>query len=177
MFEPANHLKGERVFLRSPLPADLEQIFAMSRRNQERLRPFLAWASKPVTLDSAQSLISSLPKLREERRAFHYLILFDGNAVGAISAHSIDQPKRSCELGFWIEKDFEGKGIVSEAVTVFERELFRVEFERIVLSASEHNFRSAAVARRLGFTFVARREKARCDQERWVDLLVFEKRK
>jgi RimJ/RimL family protein N-acetyltransferase len=57
------------------------------------------------------------------------------------------------EIGYWRRKRFEGQGYITEAVKGITRFGFEVmKAERIIIRCDEQNVRSAAVARRAGFT-------------------------
>ncbi len=66
--------------------------------------------------------------------------------------HVLSQTDRRAEIGYWIGKEFEGKGIVTTAC----REMITYAFQdlrmnRIDLRSMVNNHRSRAVAERLGF--------------------------
>jgi ribosomal-protein-serine acetyltransferase len=176
MIEPSSHLQNSRITLRFPRLEDLNPLYLISAENHERLNPFLAWASKPVSLQSVEKFIVSSVAARKQWWALHYLVWHGERLIGAVSAHSIDLSEKRCELGFWIDRDSEGRGLMKEALATLVSELFRVGMSKLVIRSSERNPRSAAVAKALGFHFVEIQAKARRDLDEWVDLLVFESR-
>ena len=65
----------------------------------------------------------------------------------------IDARIRSAEVGYWLDADFEGRGLVTRAVTVALNWAFGpLGLRRIKLFAIADNERSLSVAERLGFT-------------------------
>ncbi len=65
----------------------------------------------------------------------------------------IDGPARSAEVGYWLDADFEGRGLVTRAVTAVLNHAFgQLDLQRVELQTTADNERSRSVARRLGFT-------------------------
>ena len=72
--------------------------------------------------------------------------------VGAVNL-LIDGPARSGEVGYWLDAGFEGRGLVTRAVTAVLDEAFGpLGLHRVELRTNPANGRSRSVAQRLGFT-------------------------
>ncbi|MFJ9468094.1 GNAT family N-acetyltransferase [Streptomyces caniferus] len=72
--------------------------------------------------------------------------------VGAVNL-LIDGSTRSGEVGYWLDADHQGRGLVTRAVTaVLDHAFGPLGLHRVVLETTTTNARSQGVARRLGFT-------------------------
>jgi RimJ/RimL family protein N-acetyltransferase len=95
--------------------------------------------------------------------------------VGQLQLKNVDWELERAELAYLIDRDFEGRGLVTEAA----RALIEVGFERlglrrIILRTLVENERSAALALRLGFKLEGTlRQDFRTGRGRWVDLHLF----
>jgi ribosomal-protein-serine acetyltransferase len=86
----------------------------------------------------------------------------------------IDGPARSAEVGYWLDADFEGRGLVSRAVTaVLDHAFGPLGLHRVGLQTTVDNVRSRRLAQRLGFTQegILREAAAFPDERR--DLVVY----
>ena len=85
-------------------------------------------------------------------QSWHYAIEVDGEAIGQVSINPIDGDDGSGEVGYWVRSDRTGKGIAPSAVRAIVGPAFAAGFSRLVIHCDEGNQRSAAVARKSGFT-------------------------
>jgi ribosomal-protein-serine acetyltransferase len=65
----------------------------------------------------------------------------------------IDGAARSAEVGYWLDAGFEGRGLVTRAVTaVLDHAFGPLGLHRVALQTTTDNKRSRSLAQRLGFT-------------------------
>ena len=88
------------------------------------------------------------------------------------------QHKRA-EIGYWLDTDYTGKGLMSEAVSLIEKELFANDFNRLVIHTDVLNVKSANIPQRLGYVHegILRQEVYSEPNNRYRDINVFSKLK
>jgi ribosomal-protein-serine acetyltransferase len=150
-----------------------EAIYALVERNRDHLRPWMPWAD--VTTSPADSL-AYLRFVRAEYVAgkqFHCNVVYRGEIVGG-SGMRLDRSHDACEIGYWLDKDATGKGIVTRTSRALTAAAFeRLGMHRVSIRAGVENVRSRAVPERLGFTFEGvLRENERVG-DRYVSLAVY----
>jgi ribosomal-protein-serine acetyltransferase len=75
----------------------------------------------------------------------------DWRLVGWVNV-IIDSPGRSAELGFWIDAEFEGRGLVTRSASaVLDHAFGPLGLHRVEVQTTTDNIRSRSVAQRLGF--------------------------
>jgi ribosomal-protein-serine acetyltransferase len=129
-----------------------DAIYALSERNREHLAPWMPWIA---TTTSVADTVGFLTFIRGEYgagRAFHGNLRLDGELVGGIGMR-IDATNKRAEIGYWIDKAAEGRGVVTRATRALTTAAFRdFGLNRVEIRAGVENVRSRAVPERLGFT-------------------------
>ena len=130
-----------------------DEITSVVRSNLKHLQPWMPWAVDDYSVDSAKEWIQrTLSEFAEDGR-FNAIILVDEKLVGAIGFHNLNTAHGSAEIGYWIDKSHEGKGIITRCCKVLIDYLFGVRgLNRIQINCNVENKRSRAVPERLGFT-------------------------
>jgi ribosomal-protein-serine acetyltransferase len=143
---------GEGITMRAWRESDIQMAFDVVIRNREHLQTFMQWMTPDYSMESARKFITEgIANMRERKNAGWGI--FDGERViGSIGYAALNWPARSCEIGYWIDKDYEGKGIVTRACRVLIDYSFdELNMNRVEIRCSTENERSAAVPERLGF--------------------------
>jgi len=144
----------ERLLIRPPQRADAQMVYEAILESQAELNRWMAW-SKDNTLEDA---------IRYTRRALAQFIMrenlamtiwrkADQHFVGNTGLHAINWEQRKFEIGYWLRTSAYGQGYMTEAVNGLTRFCFDVlEATRVEIRCDAENERSAAVARRTGYT-------------------------
>jgi len=76
----------------------------------------------------------------------------NGNIIGVICFHLFKRETNSAGIGYWIDKEAQGKGIITKACCYLMQYGFNhLHLLNITISCNINNQKSAAVAERLGF--------------------------
>lgn len=165
---------GDRAELRSLEPWRAPEFLAHMDRARATVDPWIPWATLSTDLASATATLQRYAdRLATDTGRIHGIWL-DGTLVGGVMFTRFDSASGVCEVGCWLERAGEGRGLVTRACRVLidwafaERGMSRVEWW-----VASGNTRSIEVARRLGMTRdgVLRRRYAyrgvRHDSEVW----------
>jgi ribosomal-protein-serine acetyltransferase len=140
---------GDRAYLRLYIPDDARMVFEAVDRDRERLRPWLPWVD--VTTGPADTRAFIEASIGTEGREFAYGIFAADGFAGGIGLHA-DRENRSAMIGYWIDGEHEGQGLITRSSRALTDLAFRdLGMHRVWLSADARNTRSRAVAERLGF--------------------------
>ena len=138
----------------TPLLADA--CHELLAANQERLARWVPWATKPVTLEQTRSFLEANGRAWMEGTELQVVIAVRAGdrwqLVGSAGLW-INTDNRSADGGYWIDAAFEGRGLVTRAMTALLDQAFRpLGLARVALHIDVANQRSRALADRLGFT-------------------------
>jgi ribosomal-protein-serine acetyltransferase len=130
-----------------------DEIASVVRANLKHLQPWMPWAVDDYSVESAKEWIQrTLSEFAEDGR-FNAIILVGEKSVGSIGFHNLNTANGSAEIGYWIDKEYEGRGIITRCSSVLIDYLFNVRnLNRIQINCNVENTRSRKVPERLGFT-------------------------
>ena len=170
----------ERLLIRAPRVGDGQAMNEALIESIDSLKRWLpmSWTQNIQTVAETEELVrrwAAMWILREDLR----LSLFrktDSLYVGQCGLHRIDWDVMRFEIGYWVRTNLEGQGYVSEAVagvTAFAFDILGAE--RIEIRCESLNERSAAVARRAGYSLdgTLRNNETSADNSVLRDMLVF----
>ena len=127
-----------------------EEFFNLIDRNKERLKNTF-----PVTLSHCLNLeatidflkFNSVKEKNKENYFFYIRNLETNNLIGYVGIKKIDLNISKCELFYFIDKDFEGKGITSTVVSQTIDFCFNdLKMNKIFICTSKINFGSQQIA-------------------------------
>lgn len=158
---------------------DAEALAALVKKNQDHLRPWMPWALAP-SLESTRGFIEGRAlKAIAEADGFEAGIWWRGRLVGAVGVHDVSARTRRGSIGYWIDEEAQGHGVVTRAVRAvmarcFEEPFFDGQpFQRLDIRADVANARSRRVAERLGFTYEGAFRRGFFNGREYVDQAVY----
>lgn len=142
----------DKIELRPYVEKDAEELFAAVTANFEHLRPFLHWVTPDYSLEGARRFIEQSQKETAEKKRQGFGIFYNEKLVGSIGFVNFSWDSRRTEIGYWIAKDFEGKGIITKScMTLINYAFDELELNRIEIRFATENIRSCGIPERLGF--------------------------
>jgi ribosomal-protein-serine acetyltransferase len=149
-------------------------LFEAVEREREHLRPWLPWVEATRTEEDTLSFIRSVLEQFAGNRGFAAGIWTGTCLVGTIGVHRIDWLNRRVEIGYWLGREYEGRGIMTDACRAVVTHLFgELDLHRVEIRCAVENAKSAAIAKRLGFALEGTLREAQLAGGRYRDLLVF----
>jgi ribosomal-protein-serine acetyltransferase len=169
-----SHQIDDNLKLSLPELHRAEELTAVVRDNLQHLQPWMPWAVNDYSVESAREWIHrTLTEFAEDGR-FNAIILVNDKPVGTIGFHNLNTANGSAEIGYWIDKAHEGKGIVTRCCRVLIDYLFEVRgLNRVQINCNVENARSRAVPERLGFRLEGIHRQVERVQGRFGDWAVY----
>ena len=132
---------------------DAEAVLQVVLDNRDHLKVFMRWMSDDYSIETAREFIARAAAGLEKKESTGFGILRGSTIIGSIGFVYFDWTARKTEIGYWIAKSEEGKGIIADAARrLIEYAFDELSMNRIEIRCSTENHRSAAVPLRLGFT-------------------------
>jgi ribosomal-protein-serine acetyltransferase len=168
------HRIDDQRWLRLSEEADAEELYDLTVTNREMLAEWMPWATD-ATLETTREFLRANARRLADNDGFNAAIVERDRIVGSIGFPAVSRLHRSCEIGYWITRDAQGRGTVTLAVRALIDHAFGAwGLNRAVIKAGAGNDRSRAVAERLGFTLEGfERESERYPDGHYIDLAVY----
>jgi ribosomal-protein-alanine N-acetyltransferase len=156
-FMPALEIATERLILSAPHTDRAVSMFDFARRNREHFAPW-----NPPMPDDFYSLSYWQEAVRKHQ------VAFDAGSAVRFWLAPVDEPERgigsigftqifrgafcSCVLGYQIDREYEGRGLMHEALQVAIQYMFSEQkLHRIAANYRPENVRSGRLLAKLGF--------------------------
>lgn len=156
-----------------------EAIFSCVNKCRETFLPWLGWVKYTNSPNDSLDFLKTVDSDWNENKQFVYAVYFQEVFIGLISVLNVAWEHKRAEIGYWLDSDYTGKGLMSEAVSLIEKELFANDFNRIVIHTDVLNTKSAKIPQRLGYVHegILRQEVYSEPNNCFRDLNVFSKLK
>ena len=151
-----------------------EQLFKIVDGNREHLSEFLPWVKYLQSEENFRSYLKNCEKLYIEKKEVSFIILLDENPVGRIGLHYLDLQNKIGAIGYWIDKNAEGRGIISKSCTkLIEYGFQAMLLNRIELKTAVKNLKSQAIPNKLNFKKEGILRQAEFVNNEFVDLYIY----
>ena len=156
-------IEGERVVLRPLCDADAPSLFCLVDESRRFLSEHLPWPDECRSAEDVASRIESWDMQAQMANGACWGVFEKIPAeksgespcekiAGCIMLGWVQWKHRSATVSFWLGECFCGRGLATEALLLAAGEAFAMGLNRLELTASVNNPKSAAVARRAGFS-------------------------
>lgn len=146
------HIIDKELELKRLDNCDADELFALIDSNRLHLKQWLPWVDGVKNTDNLKGFIESTKQQYVNNDGFQAGIWYKDKLAGIIGFHSINWTHKSTSIGYWLGKEFEGKGIMTRACIVFIDYAFKhLKLNRIEIKCGEDNHKSRSIPKRLGF--------------------------
>ncbi|MBO1264568.1 GNAT family N-acetyltransferase [Proteiniclasticum sp. SCR006] len=169
-------LDGERVSLKLASPENVEDYLIYYTENREFLRALEPHRNAEFyTLTGQRKALDENYKQYMNGLAINFGVYYSGKLIGKVQLSNLVYGGfRSATLGYALHKDFEGKGLMNDALKAAISYAFEeLMLHRIEASTLLDNYKSQNVLKRLGFKLVGINEKYLYINGKWQDHYTF----
>lgn len=153
---PDIELKGKRICMRPPRLSDWKQWADVRRQNTAHLKPFEpSWPQNCLSEDFFKRRLARQTREWMNGRSQSFLIFRNTNStlIGGMNINQIIRgASQSTSLGYWISKDYEGRGLMKEAIQLTLHYCFTtLQLHRVNACCIPQNERSKYLLLSCGF--------------------------
>ena len=150
---------------------DAEELFALVEKNRARLREWLPWLDYTQSVEDSRGFIKRSLEEHAAGKSLMMGIFVEDSLVGLVGFNTITSANRSAVIGYWIDQDHSGQGLMTGAVKeLIDRGFKRLNLHRIEINAATDNLKSCAIPLRLGFNLEGTKREAEWLYDHFVSL-------
>ena len=146
-------LIDDDLLLRSYKPEDAPELFRCINESRAHLRPYLNWVDTTTKQEHSLQFIQTAiaQQATGEALALGIFLQEGRQLIGGIGMHNWNHDLKRAQVGYWIVKGFEGKGLMYRSAHRFLDFLFRkLGMNKVEMHIVPLNKRSLVLAERLG---------------------------
>ena len=160
------------ILLKVVEPKDAEPIFNTIDNEREYLKEWLPFVEETHDVAYTKTFIENT--IASHSHDLTFTISYQNQFVGIVGLKDTDMGNRKTEIGYWLSEKFQHKGIVTRSCRALTEFAFNdMNLHRIQLKAATENYKSQAVAQRLGFILEGIERDGELHSHGFVDLKVF----
>jgi ribosomal-protein-serine acetyltransferase len=145
-------LIDDGLLLRSFEPEDAQELFRVVEASREHLRPWLPWVDMSTKPEHSLQFIQQSKIQQRNQEGISLGIIYNHHIIGSMGMHNWDHTLKKAQLGYWVAKEYEGKGIIQKCLAAFVDFLFnKAGLNKVEIHFMVNNQRSARVAEQAGF--------------------------
>lgn len=151
-----------------------EGLLSVVNANRDHLGKWLPWVPHMNSVENFHDFIDASRKRYENKSELPCVILVDGKVAGRVGMYNIDNYNMHASVGYWIGKEYGGRGIITKAVrAVIDHGFSSLHLNRIEIRCGVDNNKSQAIPERLGFKHEGILRQAERLYDKYIDLCVY----
>jgi ribosomal-protein-serine acetyltransferase len=151
-----------------------EALHALVDENRTYLKTWLPWVDHMKTVDNFRRFIKESRKRYADRNEIAYVIIYNKILIGRIGLYHLDHQNKIASIGYWIDKESQGYGIITRCCnSIINYAFSSLDFNRIEIKCGTENIKSSSIAERLNFKKEGILRQAEMHQDRFIDLYLY----
>lgn len=151
-----------------------QTIYELANSNRQHLREWLPWVDYMDSVEFIQHYIQSVETKHKLGFEFGFVIFENNQLAGRITVHKIDMQNKIGEIGYWLGKEYEMKGIMTQACKrLMEFCFMELQLNRLEIKCAFQNVKSQAIPKRLHYTFEGILHEAEFLHGKFMDLNLY----
>ena len=158
-----------------PLQLDsIKIIFGKITESKDFLREWLPWIEKMKSEEDLKEWIIKLKEKNPFLQNVMFEIWFNDDFAGIVSLKEYDIINKKSDLGYWLTKEYLGKGIIIRSInTLITHAFTELDINKLEIKCSVDNIKSCNVPKQLNFTFEGIEREGEYINNKFVDLKVY----
>lgn len=165
---------NSKIELRLLTQASAPDLFSLVDENRAMLRQWLPWVDQVLTPEDSGTYIEASQQKFHACQSMNTAIIYEGKLVGMCGFNHISTVDHSVAIGYWLGKQFQGRGIVTSCVKFLTDYAFdKLNMHSVRVAHAVENEKSSAVVARCGFRYEGTIRSAEFVNDHYVDIAMY----
>lgn len=168
------HIVDKDIYLKLVDVNDAQRLFQLTSDSRVHLRKWVPWVDDTRSVMDTEDFIKESLKSYDEYKSMNMVVVFKDEVVGVAGFNEFDWPNKHAAIGYWLGKQYTGKGIMTRVVRELTDFAFtQLNLNRVEIRAAAENEKSRAIPEKLGFKNEGRIREAEWLYDKFVDHIVY----
>ena len=167
-------IAGEGLVLKLLSEASAPALFRVINENRNVLRKWLPFVDNTWKINDTEIFIRSVLLSSGPKPDIVYEIWYQDNFAGLIALKEVDRFNKRTELGYWLNPEVQGKGIMTTCCRCLIDFAFKkLKMHRLQIKVGIGNAPSARIPEKLGFRFEGIERNGEKFSDHYIDIEVY----
>jgi ribosomal-protein-serine acetyltransferase len=169
------HSLGPDAYLAHIEPHHADALHALVKGSYDHIREWSGWLNDPSqTVEQTAEWIAKNRANYGSGNGYEIGIWYEGDIAGQIGYNYFNETDRRTEIGYWLGKEFQGKGLVTRAcMALIDNAITNLKLNRIEIRCGTDNLKSRSIPEKLGFKLEGIARESEYLHDRFIDLAVY----
>ncbi|WP_340111603.1 GNAT family N-acetyltransferase [Maribellus mangrovi] len=146
-------------------------VFETINHDRDYLKEWLPFVNHTFDISDTERFIESVSGNNRDQV---FSIWYREEFAGLIGFKDTDWINRKTEIGYWLAKNMQGKGIITSCVQTLCNHTFRkMKLNRIQIKAAVENLKSQAIPEKLNFKYEGIERCGELHENKYIDLRIY----
>lgn len=165
---------NEKLSLKLRKQEDAQAFFDLTDKNRTEFSKWFPWVEHTNSPSDSEKFIVECQEKFRAGKAADFGVMHEGKWVGSMGFHTINKLHEWAEIGYWLDADYIGKGIMTECVKAMINYGFDdLHLHRIQIACDVSNTKSMAIPKRLEFALEGTLRQNHKRHGKFTDTYVF----
>lgn len=168
------HAIDQEISLKLIEPKDARAVYALTSKSRKYLREWLPWLDGTTKLEDTEDYIKMSLSSFANNTGLTTVIQYNKQTVGVAGFNQINWANKTAYIGYWIDQDYQGKGIMTKVAKALTDYAFNhLELNKVEIRAAAENKKSRGIPEKLGFVNEGCIRQAEWLYDHYVDSVVY----
>ncbi|MBL4593329.1 MAG: GNAT family N-acetyltransferase [Flavobacteriales bacterium] len=149
-------------------------LFELVEKNRTHFREWLPWLDVNTKIEDTKKFIAGVEDNYKKGLSLNLGIYYQDKIIGALGFNVIENTNKKAEIGYVLDKDSYGNGIMTKSCKALINYGFNeLDLNRIEIKAAVENTKSRAIPERLGFKQEGILQQGEFLYDHFVDVAVY----